>query len=406
MQNFSGKIIKELLDNEKFIQWVLRPTPELNHYWEQQTNNNEELRTNIGTLKNILEKFEVKEPSLSNNDKQIIWKNIEAGINKQEQKQKKLRKLFISAGSVAATILLVAGGWWYFTYQLTNVNEVDYSAYNAIDESMLKSGNINLVLSDEKVIDIEKDSVTIAYDSKGSININSEKIAETKPEATTVQMNQLIVPYGKSSSIILSDGTKIWVNSGSKLVYPTVFERNKREIFLSGEAYMDVTRNENAPFIIKTNHLDVNVLGTILNVSAYGDDDVQSVVLVTGAVEVKSKELKGTFKIYPEQMLSYATPSNDVNVQVVDVERYTSWVNGYLLTERESLNNVFQKLERHYNLKFNFDRNEFRHKTVSGKLDLISIEEVLERISITVPLIYKVADDHVDVQLKKDVSIK
>lgn len=399
--NLSYKITSGLLDDKQFLKWVIHPTPELDSYWKKRMDESEEIKKNIMDLRDILEKISVVEPSPDPQDKKHIWENIEREILAQERKKRGFRMLWTRVAAVAAVVILVAGGYWLLSEGREYTNKIDYSLFAETDKQMMKSSeNINLVLSDNRKIDIESDNETIDYTDKEVIKVGSEQIAK---ETEIAQLNQLIVPYGKTTSLILSDGTKIWVNSGSKLIYPSVFEKNKREVFLIGEAYLDVVKNEKAPFIIKTNHIDVNVLGTELNVSAYNDDPQQSVVLVTGAVEVKSKELKGPFKIMPNQMLAYGTETKKVDVQKVDVSHYISWIDGYLLLQSENLSSLLQKLERHYNLNFVYNREELKNTRVSGKLNLeVGIKEVLDYISITTPIAYTIEEARVMVTLRKN----
>ncbi|WP_163211083.1 FecR family protein [Bacteroides sp. 519] len=402
MEDFSKQQIKSLLDDELFIQWVLHPTAETNELWEERMRANEEQRNNIEGLKKIIESLRVKEPEISEKEKRIIWSKIEKEIDIKQQK--KYRPAILWAASVAASIIIILGIYVFLLAGQGNTMEIDYSLYSENTEDEMKTGVINLVLSDNKRIDIDKDSTVIAYDAEGAVNIGSQKVEEkaSAEKATTPELNQLIVPYGKTTSLILSDGTKIWVNSGSKLIYPAVFDKNKREIFLSGEVFLDVARNEKAPFIVKTNSVELNVLGTSFNVSAYNDDDTQSVVLVSGSVEVKSKDLQGTYKIEPNQMFSYNKDSNKIHIEKVDVDQYVSWIYGYLITQNENLDSVFQKLSRHFNIAFVYDRTNFRKTTFSGKLDLkLPISNILENISIANgnKLKYDIKDDSIQLLL-------
>lgn len=403
MRNPIYNIIEELLKDKSFIQWIINPTPELDKLWKQRTQNNKQLQETIKDLKDILKNIQVKEPEISTEDKKTIWSNIERELHIQQSKRKHKRTFIVSLISAAAVITLLFAGYWLWDLEISNEKEINYSAYITDDEEIMKTGNINLTLSNNKQIDIEKDSTVITYNAKGQVNIDSKKIQEE--ETTTgndaLILNQLIVPYGKSTSLILSDGTKIWVNSGSKIIYPSVFDKKKREIFLTGEAYMDVQPDKSAPFIIKTDHININVLGTKLNISAYKDDEIQSVVLVSGSVEVKSKEMKGSYKIEPEQMFAYGTVSNDINIQKVNTDHYISWIEGYLLLRSENLDVVLQKLSRHFNVKFDYNREEFKKIYVSGKLDLkANIEEVLKLISITTPISYSIGENQITIKIK------
>lgn len=245
---------------------------------------------------------------------------------------------------------------------------------------------------------ISKDSSTIAYNSKGIIQIGEEERIET---SETPQLNQLIVPYGKTTSIVLSDGTKAWVNSGSTLVYPAVFGKDKREVFLSGEAYLDVAKNT-TPFIIKTNQIDVHVLGTQLNVAAYHEEESQSVVLVTGSVEIKSKEQNKGIKLIPDQLLTYQTHTHQVHIEKVDTENYTSWIDGYLLLKGESISHVLNRISRHYNVKFTYNMKELTDTRLYGKLDLeTDLTNVLNNIALLVPVTYETGTDAIKLELLK-----
>ncbi|MFV0588044.1 FecR family protein, partial [Bacteroides reticulotermitis] len=372
--------------NHLFMTWIAEPTPQLDTFWETEISNNHELKHRIYTLKDIIKNIKIEEPTLSTDEKKLIWATIEQNINKGKVKKKFFLRRWVQAASVAAIVLLLSGGYFYVSTNKTEI-ELDYASM-LDDHQPTQSGDISLILSDDKVVNIKNDSSEVVYDNKGRINVDSEEIKGT--ENAKSALNQLIVPYGKTTFLTLSDGTKIWVNSGTKLIYPTVFNDSKREIYLVGEVYLDVTRDESRPFVIKTNHIDVNVLGTKLNVSAYNDADAQSVVLVSGAVNIKSKELEGNYKIYPSQMFSYDTSSSKADIQKVDVDNYVSWIHGYLMLQSESLDLVLQKLERYFNVPFIYDSKGLKNIRVSGKLDLKGTpEEALQNIGVTAPIGYK-----------------
>lgn len=395
-KNCSDNIISSLLDNDLFMKWVIDPTTELDAFWENEMSGNDELKDSVYTLKNIIKKIKIEEPVLSTDEKKLIWEKIEQDINHGRRKKKFFLRRWVQVASVAAIVLLLAGGYLYVSTDKGDI-EPDYaSMLNGSQPA--QSGDISLILSNNQVVNIKKDSTQVVYDDKGRVNVDSKEIEGV--ESDKPSLNQLIVPYGKTTSLILSDGTKIWVNSGTKLIYPTVFDKNKREIFLVGEVYLDVTKDEDRPFVIKTDHMDVSVLGTQLNVSAYNDDNAQSVVLVTGAVNVKSKELKGSYKIYPSQMFSYDIASGKADIQKVDVNNYISWINGYLMLQSESLDSVLQKLERYFNISFVYDSKNLKNIRVSGKLDLKgTAENAIKYISITAPISYKVNGDKIVIEL-------
>ncbi len=142
---------------------------------------------------------------------------------------------------------------------------------------------ICLVLSDDRQVELANESV-VNYDKQGAVTVNnqSQAVVEDLSEiGRNKNLNHIIVPKGKRTHVTLSDGTKMYVNSASHVIYPSVFEGDKREIAVEGEVYLEVVRNPKAPFIVKTKRLDVKVLGTTFNVNAYEESDI-SVVLVDG----------------------------------------------------------------------------------------------------------------------------
>lgn len=388
--------IYALLDDESFIRWVLCPTPELDRYWYQKARTDTELAEHIDMLKEIIERLKVEEPQLSAQNRTMMWDRIQETIADTETSKPILGIKWFRMASAVAIVIIAIG--LFFTFIKKN-DDIDYASILQHDEDAMRSGNVSLVLSNDKVLEISKDSSVVAYDNKGRVNVNSEQV-EADPLS---KLNQLIVPYGKTTSVILSDGTKIWINSGSKLIYPSVFDKSKREIFVEGEIYLDVKRNEQVPFVIKTNRIEVNVFGTKLNISAYREDTEQSVVLVSGSVSVKGKEQTKPTMIVPSQMFTFDIVSQDINVKNVDVENYTSWVNGYLLLHSESLNDVILKIERHYNMKFSYDRESFKNIHVSGKLDMKErIDEVLDFINVIASTEYQIKGDNVQIRKTKN----
>jgi ferric-dicitrate binding protein FerR (iron transport regulator) len=393
-KNNSSDMLLSLLDNDLFLQWVIEPTPELDVFWIREMEKNEELKRDIYDLKDIINKLKIEEPVLSTGDKKRIWENISQATENTKNPGRKYRLTGVRIAAAVVFIVLLAGVYVYFNSN--RQRDVDYMSM--IDEIRTsQSGNISLVLADNKIIDIPKDSLEVVYDHTGKVKIDKETI-ESTGNGKPATLNRLIVPYGKTTSLTLSDGTKIWVNSGSKLIYPPVFGKDKREIFCTGEIYLDVAVKENCPFIVKTDHIDINVRGTQFNVSAYKDEDVQSVILVSGAVSIKGKTLDGTYNISPNQMLSYKTGSNNADVLEVDVNNYISWIHGYLFLQGERLDRVLQKLEKYFNVSFTYNGSGFDKIHVRGKLDLTgSLESVLNYISITTSVSYTISDDHIEI---------
>ncbi len=161
------------------------------------------------------------------------------------------------------------------------------------------------------------------------------------------------------------------------MIYPAVFAKDKREILVTGEAYLDVTPDSSRPFIVKTNAFNVKVLGTQFNVCVYGDEPKASVVLVEGRVEVENdKHVKEV--LAPNQMIELG--NKGVSIKEVDVFEYICWKDNLMQVNDRKVGDVLNKLARYYGRTIVFDK-EIAEIPLSGKLDLRgSLEDVVEII--------------------------
>ena len=313
-----------------------------------------------------------------------LWNRIE---RKNKYHDRRSVRRLVWGGSVAAAICLFLVAAW-FKLLSPQPAEVDYASmmksFESVDQTF---GNVQLVLSNNQRITIEGQEAQLHYEEEGWVNINkNEKIAVKKDaDGEQAVFNQLIVPAGKRSMLTFNDGTCIWINSGSKLVYPVNFAQHKREVFIEGEIYLDVSSDPKRPFIVRTSTLDVKVLGTQFNVSAYADQSDWQVVLVSGEVEIQqngdSKEI-----LKPNQMFSYNEKTQEFYTSVIEVADYISWKDGYYPFYRQDLGTVLTKLSKYYDIQFKWDE-KIRELSCSGKLDLKEdLQEVLSILEKTAPI--------------------
>ena len=251
------------------------------------------------------------------------------------------------------------------------------------DTPVFTQKEVQLVLSEQKTLLLETQKSTIRYDST-AIRINNAEKTIPKKEAAT--FNQLVVPYGKQTTLTLADGTRVWINAGSRLVYPVVFEKQKREIYVEGEIYMEVAHDAERPFSVHTGKMDVCVLGTKFYISSYGRDRTQEVVLLSGSVSVApaGRSDRG-IRIVPGQQAILGT-SESLEVREVEAESYISWIHGYLPFDNDPLSNILERLSRYYNCRIECTP-EAEALTLSGKLELKDDPaEVLKILSATAPI--------------------
>lgn len=331
------------------------------------------------TIRRLIEYFKMQEEVSSQEEMADLWSRIETGIKKKKQKRQR-RYFIITTASAAALIGLMWLGAEQFL--INNDSDISVVASKMTDKSAVGE-DIQLIVSQKEVIPVKKGS-TVTYSQSGTVSVGEEEISHT---ATEDLYDQIVVPKGKFTRLVLADGSSLHINAGTKVVYPKRFEKNRREIFVDGEIFIDVKRDESAPFFVKTARFEVEVLGTAFNVSAYKEDDYGEVVLLRGAVNLKDSK-KNTLKLSPNQLASVGegTIQGKKDVNAVD---YIAWTKGLFVLNTEPLERVFLKLERYYGISINYD-TEVKEMMVCGILDLnYSLEEVLSRIAITAPIKYE-----------------
>ncbi|WP_423129402.1 FecR family protein [Gaoshiqia sp. Z1-71] len=298
------------------------------------------------------------------------------------------RKRFMAWMSSAAAVLLLAGlTTFYFTTGQSAIRKYALSADNLATKEYT-----TLVLSSQSEVRIVSQESQIEYSPDGkAIRIEAQNNRQQASVDDEAVFNTLIVPYGKRSRVTLPDNTVVWLNSGSKLTYPVKFTGEKREVYLDGEALFQVNRDENRPFFALTSKLDVKVLGTVFNLSAYSDDQTIKTVLESGLVELWFNPnlvgLKNKEQMMPGQLAVYDPVEKTIVQTKVNTKNFTSWKDGYVVFEKSTLGSIAKRLSRYYNVKIEFENQELANKTFSGNLDLRdSAVKVLELISEMIPI--------------------
>jgi len=198
------------------------------------------------------------------------------------------------------------------------------------------------------------------------------------------QLQTISTPYGAKTNIDLPDGSKVWLNSGSTITYPVKFDKS-RTISLSGEAFFDVKKS-NSLFVVSTTDGDVVVKGTSFNVKAYPDDEIYETTLVEGVVDFEPKNATGVLTLKPGDQL--IKTSKGFSITAVDTKYATSWMEGKLIFNREPFPTLIKKLERWYNVKITYSDSELDKLWYSGTIEMESISEIMNMISLSAPVGY------------------
>ena len=211
-------------------------------------------------------------------------------------------------------------------------------------------------------------------------------------------MSQMIMPdiivsveKGQKANVVLPDGSKVWVNSDSRLSYGSRFNQKERVLSLEGEAYFEVTPDKDRPFIVETDELAVRALGTSFNVKSYEEEKDVSTVLMTGKVEVTSDYDR--LVLNPNERIVFNKQTGHMEKSTVEnTGDYINWKYNALTFNGETFENIVHTLERYYNTRIVFESETLKKYRFTGTPGNTSLESILQILSLTSPLSYEVRD--------------
>lgn len=380
----------DFLLEDKFIAWRLLGTDELDNYWETFRNENPELAPDIDRAILEFEALNFDKITLTEAEKREVFNIIYSKIKKRNQ-----LKTFIQATSTIAAIAIIG----LFITLFFNDNTRDLSlADDTIIGQTLPEEDIYIISGGNKTKLANNSNLELTKDKKAVIIDSTQEAREVELAKTT--MNRLVVPYGKRSNITLADGSKVWLNSGTQLDFPSEFVGKKREIHVNGEIYIEVKEDKNKPFVVNSGKIAVQVYGTSFNVTAYEEEEVKSIILVEGKIGVTANGHTETF-LNPNEKMDLS--SNGITKEVVDVSEYISWTRDVLEFDETPISEILRKVGRYYNVQFeNSPEIALNEQTCSGKLFLSNnLDSVMTSISVLSSTKYE-RDNHVIHIRKRD----
>lgn len=191
----------------------------------------------------------------------------------------------------------------------------------------------------------------------------------------------LYVPAGQRAELILPDSTKVWLNANSKLVYPSSFKEGIRQVELDGEAYFDVRHNRDNPFVVRTKSMNVTVLGTEFNVSAYSGIEEFNIALLRGSVELNSPDRSRKYRMTAGEQVLYRD-GKYVSAQIGSMD-YFKWKEGLLSFSNQPIDVIIEKLRLYYDIKIEVADLPFLKERYSGKFRVKDgIEQVLKVLQL------------------------
>ncbi|TWV99819.1 FecR family protein [Chitinophaga pinensis] len=276
--------------------------------------------------------------------------------------------------AAAAAVLLLAGAaWYYFRYAGQHASQI------AVRSTENQSPSAITLLTAEGD-EVQLDTLSRL---KGATAVSGEELIYEKGQGTNdhISYNTLIVPRGYTYHLVLSDGTKVWLNADTRLRYPSRFPQDARLVTVEGEAYFEVATDAARPFTVQSNHASIKVLGTAFNINTYENNIAAT--LVQGKIVVHHKGDSTYLK--PGQQLLSKAPYDNTKVRNVDTEIYTAWKDGELVFAETTLEDICRRLERIYNYKIILPEGEIRERKIEANLpqykEISTITELLEKMT-------------------------
>ncbi|MBL0356442.1 MAG: FecR family protein [Chitinophagaceae bacterium] len=248
---------------------------------------------------------------------------------------------------------------------------------------------------------------------------NSAELAEVHAK------NQVATKNGSKTSLVLPDGTKVWLNSGSQLDYDKTYGNKLREVSLTGEAYFDVVKNASKPFVIHTSKMDIKVLGTAFNVKCYPGEKTTETSLVRGSIEVTLKDRQEKIMLKPNEKLVINNDDRAVSAGSSNLKQVsktssktekpiitlshltflpidstvieTAWVQNRLIFSSETFEDIALKMERWYNVKIEFADEDLKDETLTGNFEKETVMEAFNALQIATRFSYVIKYDKITI---------
>ncbi|WP_257668210.1 FecR family protein [Parapedobacter tibetensis] len=326
---------------------------------------------------------EVNTKNLNKEDKEYLWNRIRKGTMMNGGSTRTISQAWRYGAAAAVVLCCSVALWWFASTRFQDDNELVRTARD-FQERLHGLDSLGLALDNDAVMQLEDETAFHFKDSSLTVvgrNGTQQDIAISGEG----DYNTLAVPYGKRTEVILPDGTKVWLNAGSYFTFPKRFMGEKREVFLQGEAYFEVSHNREKPFFVYADDMQIKVLGTSFNVSSYKDDNVSSAVLLDGAIEL-TPQGKAKFE---KQILSKGITAtfNKINGQLgletTDAQDRITWTHKQLILKSTPLPELIKKLERVYNaeIRYKIESDGAEDDRFSGIIDLKqALDSVLQVI--------------------------
>jgi transmembrane sensor len=276
-------------------------------------------------------------------------------------------------------------------------------AFN-LDQKTKSSKEIVLELGDGRTEYITKNNQSNLVNEKGELvakKFANQIVYFGKAENDEIIYNSLKVPYGKTFKLILSDGTIVNLNSGTTLRYPEQFGADgKRNVYLTGEAFFEVAKDKEHPFIVNANQVDIEVLGTKFNVSAYPENSSVNSVLIEGSIQMyETENSSNAVLLKPNQMATWQNDSKKITTKSVDPSFYSAWTKGELTFKDTPFSTIIKIIQRSYDVEIINKNSDLAKQNFTGtiKINESSVENILELLKRDTPFNYTIKENTITI---------
>ena len=322
-----------------------------------------------------------------------VWSVIEQQIAPQ-RRQLSLRWV----GYAASVIILVVAGW--FIFQMSDNKNVVQEGKKV---ARITPGTQKAILyldNGEQVVLADNNTVVVEDSLSGRIEqVDKSLVYQTESTVKEERLNVLEIPNGGEFQVTLADGTKVCLNAGTKLTYPIAFVGKERRVRLEGEGYFEVKRDENKPFIVEINGMEVKVLGTSFNLRSFAADNRSTATLISGKIEVKTSSRR--VELSPNQQADLWVGENKLDVREVDAAVYSAWTKGRFVFRRERLETILDDMSRWYNVTVFYEQSSAKDILFSGIMERYAdISKTLEMLEKTGKVSFIIDEQKIIVRAK------
>lgn len=330
-------------------------------------------------------------------DIQSAWTKTEERLKPKKAKVLLLTNKLLRYAAILAIPILIGS---YLIYQSTNVDDIKMEQTTTAFPFKPGSQKAMLILSNGIEIGVGADKGANSISISASTEIRDTNYTlvynKTTPKPGDLEYNILKTPKGGEYRLVLADGSKVWLNAASELKYPINFSGSERKVFIEGEAYFEIAKNKDKPFIVHTKGYDVEVLGTSFNIMAYNNEQQIATTLDEGAVKITRGGKEKPVYLYPGQQAILQENSNRIEVADVDTYQYTSWKDGLFVFKSEPLGSITRKISKWYNCEIQFADSELENTKFTGTLRRdIDLDKLLDIISQTCQIDFSVSENKV-----------